>query len=101
MRQSLGHPFARLLMRRGEKERLDAAGSEQVPGEWLDAELVGRQTGKLRMNRRQRFACGAFPAQKERGITCEPRMAQQQARQLSASVAGHTHYRDLCLSLFH
>src|SRR5689334_85546 len=86
-------------MRRGEKEKLHAARRQQIPGERLDAELIRRKAGKLRMHRSQRLALRAFAAAEERGSPGQPRVTQQQPRKLRARVAGHSEYRDFLFCL--
>ena len=49
--QRFRHPLARLLMRRGEKQHIDAEVGEQLPGERLQFQLaVPLLSAKLRMN---------------------------------------------------
>ena len=86
-------------MRCGEEEHFDSARSKQIPGKRLDAELIRRKAGELRMNRGQRLARRTLPSQKQRGSAGEARMAQEQPRQLCTRVAGHTEDRDLGLLL--
>ena len=51
-------------MRRGQEKWLDTARGEQIPGERLDAELILRKSGKLRMDRSERLARRALRPRK-------------------------------------
>ncbi len=101
VRQSLRHPFARLLVRRGEKQNLDAAVGEQLPGKRLELQRSGAiVVGELGMNFDERNAAarrilGVDTSRKDRRRAFEARMVQQQPGQFGARVARHTDNRSL------
>ena len=94
MFQPLGGPLARGLVRQREKHNLRARITNQLPTKGtnrrLQLALAQRQlrVQLLQRNAVSRSVVGHAP-QKERFGPCQPRMRQQQPRQLSARISSN------------
>ena len=90
---SFGRPDTRLLMRGGEKHRVDAALGKQLPGEWVDSQRVlAGQPAQRRVHRGER---GGFAPAEQRRCACEARVGEQQPCELLPGIAARPD--DCCL----
>src|SRR6202041_2079398 len=88
------------FMRSGQKQNLDAAAGEQLPGELFLLEAAGEAARQLRMDLSKRnsaasFVAGVKAAGKDRWGALKARVMEQQARQFSPGIASHSHHSGL------
>ncbi len=91
-------PLTRGLMRKCQKDELDAALADKLPGEGLDRRrCLSPAKCQLRLQTFQRNGARAArirgSAEEERGSTGQARMRKQQARELAARIPSHARNR--------
>ncbi len=99
--ERIRNPLARLLVRRGEKQNVNAPLCQQLPGKGLQLQgACASAIGQLRMNFGQRQPAAGrvalvHAAGEDRGLALETGMPQQQPGQFGARVPCDSHYRCL------